>query len=345
MALKFYKLYKIDRANETASAETFENLENIENYVSQVIEKHRSKYEREYKFRDGEETAKNNVMRILQEEALNDSCQTMANRLLEKERVANDRIKHMGREIPTSMFVVVQDDVTEEKTQLFFIKADYDEYIMAGSGNDGKGLPKNRKIFKSCVFFANKTDDGYEIYKIMSHDENSSSSEAVYWYRDFLDLQELTSDEQNSAKCFKAVKKYLLEPIKQEHKHDYMLLRNLIIGYFRSEGDFDIDHFSEVVIGSFVPVDKTLDINKLKEKCLKLPDKCNFDRKFVKKPEVIKDKFKDSINLTPDLELKIKQDIQGIENVISCGKDHGDKKYIKIYSDEGYNYASGLKRQ
>lgn len=136
----------------------------------------------------------------------------------------------------------------------------------------------------------------------------------------------------------------MLEPIKQKHKHDYILLRNIIIGYFRSEGEFDIDHFSNVVIGSYVPVDETLDINKLKEKCLKLPDEYSFDRKFVKKPEVIKDKFKDSINLTPDLELKIKQDIQGIENVISCGKDHGDKKYIKIYSDEGYNYASGLKR-
>lgn len=71
MALKFYKLYKIDRANDTALVESFENTENIESYVIQVIEKHRSKYEREYIFRSGEETAKNNVMRILQEEALN----------------------------------------------------------------------------------------------------------------------------------------------------------------------------------------------------------------------------------------------------------------------------------
>ena len=70
MALKFYKLYKIDRANDTALVESFENTENIESYVIQVIEKHRSKYEREYIFRSGEETAKNNVMRILQEEAL-----------------------------------------------------------------------------------------------------------------------------------------------------------------------------------------------------------------------------------------------------------------------------------
>lgn len=51
----------------------------------------------------------------------------------------------MGREIPTSMFIVVQDDITETESQLFFIKADYDEYIMAGSGNEGKGLPKIEK--------------------------------------------------------------------------------------------------------------------------------------------------------------------------------------------------------
>ena len=130
MALKFYKLYKIDRDNDAAVEENFENLSNIENYVAQVIEKHRSKYEREYRFIDGEETAKNNVIRILKEEALDSSCQTMANRLLEKERIANERIRHMGHEIPTSMFIVVQDDITETESQLFFIKADYDEYIM-----------------------------------------------------------------------------------------------------------------------------------------------------------------------------------------------------------------------
>lgn len=77
---------------------------------------------------------------------------------------------------------------------------------------------------------------------------------------------------------------------------------------------------------------------------MKLPNKYKFDSKFTKAPKVVKDKFKDSIFLTPDLELKVKQDIQGIESVISCGKDNGDKKYIKIYSDEGYTYASGLKR-
>lgn len=93
-----------------------------------------------------------------------------------------------------------------------------------------------------------------------------------------------------------------------------------------------------------MPYDQTLDINDLKAKCLKLPEKYNFDKKFIKKPEVIKDKFKDSIMLTQDLELKIKQDIQDIEKVILGGIDQGDKKYIKIYSEEGYNYASGLKR-
>ena len=53
----------------------------------------------------------------------------------------------------------------------------------------------------------------------------------------------------------------------------------------------------------------------------------------------------DSINLTNDIELRIKQEILGIDNIIKAGIDAGDKKYIKIYSEDGYKYAEGLNRQ
>lgn len=49
----------------------------------------------------------------------------------------------------------------------------------------------------------------------MSHDENSGSGDAVYWYHDFLDLEEMTTDEKNSQKAYNAVKRDILEPIKK----------------------------------------------------------------------------------------------------------------------------------
>ena len=64
MTLIYHKIYKIDKDQDNALVENFENQQNIEEYVQQVIEKHRSKYEREYKFIDNELTAKTYVANI-----------------------------------------------------------------------------------------------------------------------------------------------------------------------------------------------------------------------------------------------------------------------------------------
>ena len=65
MTLIYHKIYKIDKDQDNALVENFENQQNIEEYVQQVIEKHRSKYEREYKFIDNELTAKTYVATLL----------------------------------------------------------------------------------------------------------------------------------------------------------------------------------------------------------------------------------------------------------------------------------------
>lgn len=342
MALVFKQLFKIDRSIGHVETEQFENEANISTYVEQVIADNRKKYEREYRFRNGEETARNNVKKLASCEDIGNACLTMASRLYEKEKKANDLIKRMGREIPASMLIIALDKVSEEEYQLFFIKADYDEYLKSGTGNRETGLPAKRKIFKSCVFFISKDEDAITIEKIMSHDENSSSGDAVYWYHDFLDLEEMTTDEKNSQKAYCAVKRDILEPIKKKHRQDYMTLRNLVIGYFRSEGEFDIDILKDQIIGSYKPFDGTLDMSILKDKIDKLPGKYKFDKKFTKKPEMVKDRFKDIIPLTPDIELKLKQDIQGIQNVICGGKDEEGREYIQIFSKEGYQFAQGI---
>ncbi len=342
MALVFKQLFKIDRSIGHVETEQFENEANISTYVEQVIADNRKKYEREYRFRNGEETARNNVKKLASCEDIDNACLTMASRLYEKEKKANDLIKRMGREIPASMLIIALDEVSEEEYQLFFIKADYDEYLKSGTGNRETGLPAKRKIFKSCVFFISKDEDAFTIGKIMSHDENSGSGDAVYWYHDFLDLEEMTTDEKNSQKAYNAVKRDVLEPIKKKHRQDYMTLRNLVIGYFRSEGVFDIDILKDQIIGSYKPFDGTLDMNILKDKIDKLPTKYKFDKKFTKKPEMVKDRFKDIIPLTPDIELKLKQDIQGIQNVIRGGKDEEGREYILIYSKDGYQFAQGI---
>ena len=53
----------------------------------------------------------------------------MADRLLEKEKAANLKIRHLGISIPQSILIIAIDEIEDNELHLFFIKADYDQYI------------------------------------------------------------------------------------------------------------------------------------------------------------------------------------------------------------------------
>ena len=85
-------------------------------------------------------------------------------------------------------------------------------------------------------------------------------------------------------------------------------------------------------------------MNDLKNKIQRLPQKYKFDKVFEKTPSVIKDKFKDIIRLTNEIDLNLKQEILNIERVIRPHKDDQGNEYIMIQSSNGYKYAEGLKK-
>ena len=212
------------------------------------------------------------------------------------------------------------------------------------SGDKRSGLPTKKKIFKS--FILNATSNGreeFEYGKIITYDANTSTK-AVYWWKTFLELSEVRNDEKNTKTAYDAIKKEIINPLRRKHKQDYLCLRNATIAYFRANGDFDINHYKDVIIGDYQPFDDSLDINKLKDKIGKLPNKHKFDNTFQKTPRVVTDKFKDVIPLTNEIELKLKQDILNIERIIKPHKDEQGNRYIMVLSTDGYQYAEGLKR-
>ena len=166
----------------------------------------------------------------------------------------------------------------------------------------------------------------------------------MYWWKRFLELSEVRNDEKNTKTAYDAIKKEIINPLQCKHKQDYLCLRNATIAYFRADGDFDINHYKDVIIGEYKPFDDTLDVDKLKDKIRVLPDKHKFDNTFQKTPRVVTDKFKDVIPLTNEIELKLKQDILNIERIIKPHEDRQGNRYIMILSTDGYQYAEGLKR-
>ena len=177
--------------------------------------------------------------------------------------------------------------------------------------------------------------------KKLTYDPNVTR--ALYWWKIFLELKEVRDNEKNTMTAYNSIKKEI-NKLQRRHKQDYLYLRNATIAYFKSEGQFDINYYKDVVIGGYKPYDTSLDMNQLKNKIQRLPQKYKFDNVFEKTPSVIKDKFKDIIRLTNEIDLNLKQEILNIERVIRPHKDDQGNEYIMIQSSNGYKYAEGLKK-
>ena len=344
MNVLYYQLLKIDNEDESVSVENFANVQNINDYIMDLITIcSENAGDREYDFDPTLSTTKNHIVNFIENECNRDEvCNALAQKLLAVEKETQQRIAHLNHEIPKGILLLGYTQMTDFEYKVIITKADYTEFLEELSGEKKSGLPNKKKIFKSFILNVSFDENGnYSIGKIITYDANTSTK-AVYWWKIFLELKELRDDKKNTLTAYQAIKKEILEPIRNNHKQDYLCLRNLTIAYFRSDGEFNLDHYKDSIIGSYNPFDANLSIDTLKNKISLLPRKHNFDSVFNKTPNEIKDKFKDVITLTPEIDLKIKHDILNIDKIIKAEEDSDGKKYIMIRSEEGYKYAEGL---
>ena len=194
-----------------------------------------------------------------------------------------------------------------------------------------------------CIYNFRKEADGYTWGEITVSDSTKRS--ASYWHSTFLELEECISDKQNTINAYSQIKKNILIPIKKDHKPDFFALYNATIRYMRSVGTFDLDYYKNEIIGSYIPFDGSLDINDLKNKVEKLQRSGKFDATFNKVPASITDKVKEVIKLTDELDLNIRHNFAGMENVILKAELDDGRKGITIVSSDGYDFAKGLERQ
>jgi hypothetical protein len=345
MVVQFFTLLKVDNTENIVSAESFANTQNIQDYIWELINNCiDSEGDREYIFEPTLQTTKNHIDDIIKDNNRDQACRLLAEKLLAVEGEVKEKIAHLGKEIPKGILMISLAKMTETEYKFIITKADYSEFLEELSGDKKSGLPTKKKIFKSFIMNASSSDNvEFDYGKIITYDANASTK-ALYWWKTFLELSEVRDNEKNTKTAYDAIKKEIIEPLRRSHKQDYLYLRNATIAYFRTDGDFDINHYKSVIVGNYQPFDNSLDINKLKEKIERLSEKYKFDNIFQKTPRVVTDKFKDIISLTSDIDLKLKQDILHIERVIKPHEDNQGNKYIMILSSIGYQYAEGLGR-
>lgn len=342
MEIIYHKLYKIDIETQDASIQEFDENDNVEQYIYDLLNGiSESEGDREYLFEEGSITMKTYLTNIVQDRDRDSTCQDIATRLLKEESKAQKRIERLKKRIQRGMLIISYVKIDDTDFKIILSKADYNEFIEEVTGKKRSGLPLEQKIFKS--FVGNISTDEDEFNKLVTFDSNTKKT--VYWTNNFLELVEIRDDEKNTLTAFNAIKRKILNPIRKKHKADYLLLWNATVAYFRREGDFDLDHYRDEIIGNYQPIDENFKTEPLKSKIDKLPQDFNFDRKFTNAPKAVKAGFKNTIKLSDEIDLILKHDVPNPKRTFIAYEGPGGEKYIAIKSEKGYEYAQRQQSQ
>lgn len=258
----------------------------------------------------------------------------IANRLLTCEKTTQEKIAKLSVEIQKG--ILVQAIISQDGVRQFIIcKADHTDFLDELNFARAKGLPLKKRVFKAFVCSL-QTDN--TVTNVLVYDSNNSLSQ--YWWKEFLELTQLHSDEDNTETAFDAIDKSVFNKIKKAHPQDYMHLRNSTIRYFRASYDFEMENFLETAIGEYEPYDSNLNVDELKQKIRELPSKPRtiFDHQFTIVKSKVKARFLKKIPLTEQIELHLLQDVPNLETAIIAEQGSDGTKYVKIRSDSGYEY-------
>ncbi len=355
--IRYSKIFIIQNDIPSASEGVFDRTENVREYIETITtELTNNSVTRQYCFDNQYQTAQNNTTFIVTKinalcsipndderrieiaEELKNYIETQpAQRLSSIEKEFNDTHVQL-HPIPKGVLIVAETIDDEGNTKLILAKADYAEFMEERSGDKKLGLPTKKKIYKavSIEYTFNNDNHAYEFPSILVCD--TSNRDAKYWWKSFLELRELRTDELNTTKAYKAIKDKVIAPIKREYKTDYINLYNFNLAYFSSNDNFDIDEYIRR-IQDYIPVDPNLNKESIINKLRDLPQKEKFDPTFQKQPGSINDRMRRQIvRLAENLDLSIKGQIENLQNVIRADVDNQGNKMVVIYSDEGYEH-------
>jgi len=331
--MEFYEnsLHHIDLTQDEIPASPITEEEDLNDYIKTLVRGIRSsKNNRRYKFKSETTQVAAAIKAIINQGDYESNTQIIAARLLDREKITQEKISPMRKEIQKGS--LLQSYLSVDGVDFVIItKVDHNAFIDEFDLKKKIGLPFEKKVLKSCIVKISEN----EISKVIVYDTQSRIS--TYWWQEFLELEEIVTDEQNTRSAFKAVDSVLTRNVKKKHPADHIFLRNALVGYFRTHDEFDYDDLLDYMIGVLKPDDSDLNIDRLRTKLENLPRSKHFDRRFsIISSEIKARQRKKVISLHENIDLNIKSDIEDLEEIIKPYIGNDNKKYLMIQSDQGY---------
>ena len=196
-------------------------------------------------------------------------------------------------------------------------------------------LPSSKKIIKNALFEINEDEEFGDIFL---SDTNANISK--YWYDDFLELEEMTTDEMNTQKTYEIIMKEIKNKLEKISPSDYTFCRNACIIFFKTKETFDLNDAVNDIFLSYNFEDEAIKKEEIIEKIKNKIKKEGLDTQFVLKKDVIKNrliKMKKRVN--EGISIEIDGYIENIKDSIYSIEQNGEK-YIMIKSTEEETYKS-----
>ncbi len=248
------------------------------------------------------------------------AADVLAKRLSQKQKeVEAGTIKVQAGDLLTLFF--------EMDGQPFILLAKLEQvsFLNRATWKKDSGFPfeKNR-LLKTCLCELSQEDDKWLVGEVSIYD--SSSQFRRFWWKDFLELTELTDDAKNSQRAYSAWKKLLEDHVKPKSKLDYHILRNTIGYFFRSPNHYVHKEAVQQLLGNYKPESAVLDKASLIAKAEKLPQQSKaldkrFDERFSIDPKACNVRLR-PIHLTAEIDLVLKAPVEHLTGTRTIHEYH-----------------------
>lgn len=291
----------------------------------------------EYKFSDVNELVPSMVIKMANNQDWEKCTDSIANKLLKEEIDRQEEVKGIAQLQKGSLLQVK--GIMDGSPIVVVMKIEHDEYVDEEELNYHFGLPTNkRRLQKSSIIFF---DTSLNVERIL---KSGNPKIAEYWWKRFFACEPLTNSATNTSKAYSAIDIFLRKEIKKTSSADYYFMRNEVNFYFKSSDHFVFDDIVSQ-LEKYTPDDDELKgkYSKIISNLKKLPKSVATSKKFDTQFDIdfsaIKSKVNKKIVLAENFELNLKGNIDDFKKIVTRGKD-GERKYIKIFSDVGYDEFS-----
>jgi len=331
--IKKLSLHQLDVTTNKVDKITIDvEKETIIKYVDALIEEILvNPNKRLYKFKDGKTEVKNSIPVIISDsEEIENTLLNNAKRLLEKEVVADKKIQKLGVKVQRGSLLHIHFK-QGEYDNLLICKVEHDEIINEKSFELNRGLNTKRKVFKAFLYYLGTEIRQEEIYL---NDKNNSK----YWWDDFLELQQVNTDDANTENSLEKIIKIIdKEKNKEGQTLDGTLLRNSIVGYYKTNKEFNFTDIYDIV-NNYTSFNPKFPLDNIINKFDKLQNDKSFDNQFSIVQKKVDKRIVNTIPLGKGLYLKIDKHVPNLTEIIKPYHGDNGKFGITIISDQAYNF-------